>query len=813
MKAEEEMHREETTPEREPGPMLNELGWKAMEYVLMWPFMCHIASVFVVAWIASLLHFHVFFIFLLGLMYLYQIENRQRKKLCRSIRHEERKNCYKMRVCGEGETVRWMNHAVERIWPLFLENFASQMLLLPISPWFLNMYKPWTAKKAIVQHLFLGKNPPIITMIRALEDSVDGDHLMMEAAMEFGASQDMSAVLAVQIRRRLGLGIWTSFHISNVHLEGKVKIGLKFVDGWPVIGRIRVCFTTAPFLQMTARPLFNAGVDVTEIPGIAQWLDRVIAFALEQSLVEPNMLVVDVEKLVSELMFPPPPSQQPKQADWFHMEEKPPVATVVLEILEAAALRSADFNGLSDPFVKGTLSCKKFSTKIIWKTLNPKWDEKFELPIASWELPNLLLLHIFDKDRFHNDDLGFCVVPINDYQDGERHDLWLPLREVKTGKIHLAITVTSHPAATTNYSDKPTNSSNDPPSDTSGSQVECQELKTKDTDRNLPISTTEMALAESSDGQMRATDSIGNSSIKRRQASGQTMAHASSNDKLLDKGEGDLTSGTAVDGSQQTTAPRERQIEAGEQTGDQRKAVVDIGLGFQPGTISIAQLGDEKPAEWPCQKEGRAKGINAIMKQERVDNPLMGKFTLGARGIGDENPDAGALKPEVPAQRHDHENAGLFHRGHKQTTENVHFQDVSSASCARGEHVAVAPNGTMVQMVIEGFHKHATDNADKLSAEGFHPHHTPEVLDPQKHVKFGEGRDSESESGDADGDPLAHHKRSKAKGFLNMAEHAAIRMGQSLSRRFKSKKHTESADTNGQGSFSSAEGTPRPLAS
>jgi hypothetical protein len=68
---------------------------------------------------------------------------------------------------------------------------------------------------------------------------------------------------------------------------------------------------------------------------------------LEQSLVEPNMLVVDVEKLVSELMFPPPPSQEPKQADWFHMEEKPPVATVVLEILEAAALRSADLNGNS----------------------------------------------------------------------------------------------------------------------------------------------------------------------------------------------------------------------------------------------------------------------------------------------------------------------------------------------------------------------------------------------------------------------------------------------------------------------------------
>jgi hypothetical protein len=83
----------------------------------------------------------------------------------------------------------------------------------------------------------------------------------------------------------------------------------------------------------------------------------IIAFALEQSLVEPNMLVVDVEKLVSELMFPPPPSQQPKQADWFHMEEKPPVATVVLEILEAVALRSADFNGNSQNVFPVAFEC------------------------------------------------------------------------------------------------------------------------------------------------------------------------------------------------------------------------------------------------------------------------------------------------------------------------------------------------------------------------------------------------------------------------------------------------------------------------
>lgn len=44
----------------------------------------------------------------------------------------------------------------------------------------------------------------------------------IEATIDFVAAKDMSAVLAVQVRRRLGLGLWTSLHISNLHVEGKV---------------------------------------------------------------------------------------------------------------------------------------------------------------------------------------------------------------------------------------------------------------------------------------------------------------------------------------------------------------------------------------------------------------------------------------------------------------------------------------------------------------------------------------------------------------------------------------------------------------
>ena len=45
---------------------------------------------------------------------------------------------------AEGETVRWMNQAIERLWPIFLEDLASQILLVPMSS-FLDRFKPWTA--------------------------------------------------------------------------------------------------------------------------------------------------------------------------------------------------------------------------------------------------------------------------------------------------------------------------------------------------------------------------------------------------------------------------------------------------------------------------------------------------------------------------------------------------------------------------------------------------------------------------------------------------------------------------------------------
>lgn len=69
--------------------------------------------------------------------------------------------------------------------------------------------------------------------------------------------------------------------------------------------------------------------------------------------------------------------------------------------------------GLADPYVKGHLGHYRFRTKVIKKTLSPKWLEEFKIPITSWETPSLLVLELRDKDHIFDDMLG--SVPILAY--------------------------------------------------------------------------------------------------------------------------------------------------------------------------------------------------------------------------------------------------------------------------------------------------------------------------------------------------------------------------------------------------------------
>jgi hypothetical protein len=352
-------------------------------------------------------------------------------RLRKNVQFEERRQANQRRVLSDSETVRWLNHAVEKMWLICMEQIVSQKILLPIVPWFLEKYKPWTVRNAAVQHMYLGRSPPMFTDMRVLRQSSDDDHLVLELGMNFLTADDMSAILAVKLRRRLGFGMLAKLHLTGMHIEGKVLIGVKFVRKWPFLGRVRLCFAEPPYFQMTVKPLIAHGLDVTELPGIAGWLDNLLANAFEETLVEPNMLVVDVEKLVSSETV----------ENWFFVDAKEPVAYALLEVLEAADMKPSDMNGLADPYVKGQIGPYRFKTKVQKKTLSPKWHEEFKIPICTWDSPNILAIEVRDKDHFVDDTLGNYSISMSDLRDGQRHDMWLSLQNIKMGRLHLAITI------------------------------------------------------------------------------------------------------------------------------------------------------------------------------------------------------------------------------------------------------------------------------------------------------------------------------------------------------------------------------------
>ncbi|PSS15869.1 C2 domain-containing protein [Actinidia chinensis var. chinensis] len=390
----------------------------------------HICIVLVVLWLLSSFNCCHPVAYFTSLIYLHLVHERYVMRLRRKLRFEERRQSNQRRVLSDSESVRWLNYAIEKIWPVCMEQIVSQKILLPIIPWFLQKFKPWTVKEAVVQQLYMGRSPPMFTEMRVLQQSTGDDHLVLELGMNFRTADDMGAVLAAKLTKRLGFGMWARLHLTGMHVEGKVLVGVKFLRHWPFLGRVRLCFVEPPYFQMNVKPIFTHGVDVTELPGIAGWLDKLLATAFEQTLVEPNMLVVDMEKFVS-----------PQEENWFSVDEKEPIAYALVEIIEAADMKPSDLNGLADPFVKGQLGCYKFKTKIEKKTLAPKWHEEFKIPIWTWDSPNVLAIEVVDKDHFVDDALGECSITFDEHRDGQRHDLWLPLENIKMGRLHLAVTV------------------------------------------------------------------------------------------------------------------------------------------------------------------------------------------------------------------------------------------------------------------------------------------------------------------------------------------------------------------------------------
>lgn len=112
--------------------------------------------------------------------------------------------------------------------------------------------------------------------------------------------------------------------------------------------------------------------------------------------------------------------------------------TLVLRtsVLKGRNLAAKDKSGTSDPYLVLTLGDAKEATPAINKTLNPEWNQTFDLPVVG--VQSLLLEVVcWDKDRFSKDYMGEFDVALEDIftsNNARSEQRWFPLQSRKSGK-------------------------------------------------------------------------------------------------------------------------------------------------------------------------------------------------------------------------------------------------------------------------------------------------------------------------------------------------------------------------------------------
>ncbi|KAK5576976.1 hypothetical protein RB653_001913 [Dictyostelium firmibasis] len=120
-----------------------------------------------------------------------------------------------------------------------------------------------------------------------------------------------------------------------------------------------------------------------------------------------------------------------------------PISTFQIKILSARNLIAADVGGTSDPYVKiktPATNGKDYKTRHISKSLNPIWNETFNIDLGNC-VNDLVILEVYDHDKVGSDDLiGFVALDPSTFPRGIEVITTEQLSFVPHGEINIAVT-------------------------------------------------------------------------------------------------------------------------------------------------------------------------------------------------------------------------------------------------------------------------------------------------------------------------------------------------------------------------------------
>ncbi|XP_071934891.1 synaptotagmin-3-like isoform X1 [Coffea arabica] len=297
------------------------------------------------------------------------------------------------------ERVDWLNKFIHDMWP-FIDKASHGTIRSIAEPIFADYIGMCKIESIEFEKISLGTLSPTIHGLKVYE--TNESELVMEPAIKWAGNPDILVTVKLASLRIL-------IQLVDIQIEAAPRITLKpLVPTLPCFTNIVVSLMEKPQVDFGLKVL---GGDIMSIPGLYRYVQETIKKQVSSLYLWPRFLEIPI-------------------LDASTVAAKKPVGILHVRVVRAMKLLKMDLLGLSDPYVKLSLSGDRLPTKkttIKKKTLYPEWNENFKL-IVKEPQSQFLLIDVYDWDKVGaHDRLGMQVYPLKLLNANETKELTLDL--------------------------------------------------------------------------------------------------------------------------------------------------------------------------------------------------------------------------------------------------------------------------------------------------------------------------------------------------------------------------------------------------
>ncbi|XP_074279089.1 synaptotagmin-1-like [Silene latifolia] len=296
------------------------------------------------------------------------------------------------------DRVDWLNKFIEHMWP-YLNKAICKTATDISKPIIADQIPKYKIQSVDFQTLCLGTLPPTFQGMKVY--MTEEKELIMEPVLRWAGNPNI--LVAVK-----AFGLKATVQVVDLQVFAHPRITLKpLVPAFPCFAKIFVSLMEKPHVDFGLKLL---GADAMAIPGLYRFVQEKIKDQVGQMYLWPKTLEI--------------PILDPKMAG------KRPVGILHVKVLRAMNLRKKDLLGGADPYVKLKLTQDKAPSKkttVKYKTLNPEWNEEFNITVRDPE-SQVLEFSMYDWEKVgKHEKMGINVVPLKDLTPDETKEFVLPL--------------------------------------------------------------------------------------------------------------------------------------------------------------------------------------------------------------------------------------------------------------------------------------------------------------------------------------------------------------------------------------------------